>query len=126
MTIQYIAVAFIGSVSVYGQAATIADAIRHGTRNLVDIGKAFGGFRKDADPIPFNVYDYRPWDSITWSDLTCYGHTIDPVTKERSEGVPLTPERFIFVNPITKAITRDVSYADWMAERAARDEGKVA
>lgn len=116
MTTRFIAICFLGAGSVYGQSATYEKSVEIAVKEAIGFAKVFGGFAKHVDPIPFNVYDYEPWDQITWSDGQVFGHT-----DGSSRPTPLTAVRHVWVNPHTRKATKDLSHDEWLAEiKAAR------
>lgn len=110
MAIQYLALAYIGAGSVYGQAETYEDAVKIAMREAASFASHFGGFPKGTKPIPFQVYDYRPWESIIWADGKTFGYK----TKDRSdEPVQIDAERFVWVDPRTRKVTQDLTLDQW-------------
>jgi hypothetical protein len=116
MTVQYIAICYLGAGSVYGQAESYEEAVKIATREALAFAKHFGGFAKGAKPLPFQVYDYRPWESITWADGKTFGYR----TKDRSdEPTQIDAERFVWVDPRTGKVTADMTLEQWHTAIAA-------
>ena len=111
-----IAICFFASASVYGQSDSYQKAVDICAREAKAFAKAFGGFKADAEPLPITVYDYRPWDQITWSDMRVFGHVIIG-----DEGASILPNRVVHVDPNKLTVLTDQTYDDWLAEnRLAR------
>ncbi len=111
METKFIAICFLGAGSVYGQAATYERAVEIASREALSFAKAFGGFKAGADPVPVNVYDYEPWDQITWSDRRVFGHKNDS-----KEATPLTSVRHVWIDPKSGKTVKDLTRDEWVAE----------
>lgn len=118
MTVQHIAIGFIGSGSVYGQAETYEKAVQIAAREALGFAKPFGGFHKDTKSIPLMVFDYRPWESITWSDLQVWGYR----TSDRSDAPTLLEaERYVWISTKTGKPVKDMTRAEWLEAGAPHE-----
>lgn len=106
-----IAITFLGAGSCYGQSDSYTKAVDICAREAKAFAKAFGGFKADAKPLPVMVYDYRPWDQITWSDGQVWGHT-----SKGDEGVRILPTRIVWVDPHKLTVLIDQTYDEWLAQ----------
>lgn len=94
------ALCFIGAGSCYGNGVDQEAAVKRCWIEIRDFAKSLGGFKDPkTTEIPIHVYDYEPYDRITWGDRGVRGH----VTKE-SEGVPIEPLATVWVNGYGKEI----------------------
>jgi hypothetical protein len=117
MTTTDIAITFLGAGSSYGQSDSYTKAVDICAREAKSFAGAFGGFRKDAKPLPIMVYDYRPWEQITWSDGQVWGHVA-----KGDEGARILPTRIVWVDPHKLNVVKDQTYDEWLAENPRAKE----
>lgn len=104
-----LALCFLGVTgSCYGQSDSHLKAVDICAREARSMAKALGGFKADAKPLPIMVYDYRPWEQITWSDYHVFGHAA-----KGDEGARILPTRIVYVDPHKGTVLTDQTYEDW-------------
>ncbi len=74
--ITRLALLFGPSMSFFGTGPDKATALRNCLREVKGAASVLGRLKKDAT-VRVNVFDYAPYDKITWEDFIVTGHKPD-------------------------------------------------